>query len=107
MTIAERPFALTVDASVVGSAAVVRLWGDLDLVSAPKLDACLLALAGDDVIVDLAEVTFMDTTGLDAIVVANRRANVAGRLFVLRAPSHHVMRVLEVTGLDRAVTFET
>jgi anti-anti-sigma factor len=51
-----------------------------------------------DLIVDLAELTFMDSTGIHAILQATERLEPGGSV-VLRSPRPEVMRVLEIAGL--------
>ena len=51
------------------------------------------------VVVDLAELTFMDSTGLSALVVAKNRMESDGDVLMLTRPRPNVRRVLEITGL--------
>jgi anti-sigma B factor antagonist len=81
---------------------VVRLDGELDLATAPDLDACLqqLAAAGSvRLLLDLSKVDFCDSTGLNRIVAAARRSAEAGGWLRLAAPQPQLLRVLELTGL--------
>jgi anti-anti-sigma factor len=74
---------------------VVR--GDVDLTSAPGvLDALLHADAGGPVALRLSEVTFMDSSGLRALLQA--RASMGWRLWLV-APSPPVRRLLAVSGV--------
>ena len=84
----------------------VDVTGELDMASAPELDACLLALADADVIVDLAGLTFMDSSGISVLIVAFKRSVKHGRTFVLRAPPAQVARVLQLSGTDQVFTIE-
>jgi anti-sigma B factor antagonist len=81
----------------------VRLSGELDIATAGRAeDELRRAEAGEpDVLaVDLAGLTFMDSTGLRLIVAAASRARAADRrLVVVRGPDP-VHRVLELTGLE-------
>src|SRR5437016_5596808 len=86
-----------------GDAVVVRLAGELDLYNAEDARAALTEASGrspERVVVDLGEVTFVDSTGLGVLVEArtklpNRRA------LLLAAPQIETRRALEVSGLDR------
>lgn len=85
-------------------AAVVQLFGELDLASAPELQACLgEVVAGTDpevvLYVDLAELSFCDSTGISALVRAANAIRRNGRRLVLRRPRPGVRRVLEITGV--------
>lgn len=52
-------------------------------------------------LVDLGGVTFMDSTGLNALLLARTEAARAGTTLHLARPSHTVARVLEITGADQ------
>ncbi len=86
-----------------GDAIVVDLAGELDLYNAHLAREALLEAAErspERLVVDLSEVTFIDSTGLGVLVetrtrLANRRA------FLLVAPGLETRRALEISGLDR------
>jgi hypothetical protein len=101
MTIADNPLAVSVDASIVGSPAVVRLTGELDMAYAPELDACLLAHADGDIIVDLAGLT---NHGFEWPQRPDRRSHtVSGTWTLTRAAgtAAQVGRLLKITGTDQ------
>jgi anti-sigma B factor antagonist len=81
----------------------MTLSGELDLYSARELEAAVLALSdrwpSAQVVLDVGEVTFVDSTGLGVIVRGMRRFRAHGGDVALRGPSHQTMRVLELTGL--------
>jgi anti-sigma B factor antagonist len=62
----------------------------------------------DALVLDLSGVTFMDSTGIGALVELAREAADAHRDFIISRPSKRVIRVLELTGLlqEWAVEFE-
>lgn len=81
---------------------VVTVVGDLDLTSAPALWARLvdeIAQGTTDIIVDMAEVTFVDCVGLSPLVGASIRLKHHGGLRV-RRPAPRVALVLRLTGLE-------
>ena len=84
-------------------AVVVRLRGELDVYNAGLLREALLESAGrggSRLVVDLQEVTFVDSTVLGVLVEA--RTHVPDRrAFLLAAAGFEVRRALEVSGLDR------
>jgi anti-sigma B factor antagonist len=85
-----------------GDVLVLSLAGELDLATAPVLrDALRRAVERSPkrLVVDLAEVTFVDSTVLGALVEA--RSALGGDAFALAAPGLEVRRALEVSGLDR------
>jgi anti-sigma B factor antagonist len=86
-----------------GDAIVVALTGELDLYNTPVVREALRGAAGRGprrLVVDLSDVTFVDSTALGAFVEA-RSALADGNAFVLAAPGLEVRRALEVSGLDR------
>jgi anti-anti-sigma factor len=85
-----------------GSRAVLTVRGELDAYSAPGLEDQVTRLLGDrvaDVVLDLSETGFLDSSGLRAILTAQRRLGESNGRLVLRAPSEPVTRLLEITGL--------
>ncbi len=82
----------------------LRVTGEIDLSTAPLLrEAALCALRhhSTTVDIDLSGVPFMDSTGLEVLLATRRRADLDGGRLRLIAPTSAVMRVIEVTGLDR------
>lgn len=88
---------------------VVRLAGELDLETTAELDRQLAVLDETPVphlLIDLAGVSFMDSTGLASIVRAHRAAEARGYPLVLRPGSNQVQRLFQLTGVDQRLTFE-
>jgi anti-sigma B factor antagonist len=54
---------------------------------------------GHAVVLDLAAVTFMDSTGLTTLMDARRQADDNGWSFAVRHPSPAVLRVFELAGV--------
>ena len=85
---------------------VLTLRGELDMSSAPLLVRELEAVEAEhprQILLDLAELSFMDVTGLRTILDAARRARRAGRAFVIANPLPHIIRLLELTAIDQTV----
>ena len=84
--------------------AVVALRGELDAADAAGVAAALAAVAvrGRAIIVDLAGLEFIDSSGLAALVLARKQARQAGGDLLLAAPQDQVLRVLAVTRLIEA-----
>ena len=81
---------------------VLRLSGSLDLASRGRLvDAANSELGAGrkDLVLDLAGIEFIDSSGIGAIVEVARAAEDADAEFALRAPSARVQRTLEIAGL--------
>jgi len=84
----------------------ITVSGEIDAHSAESF-ATALEAAGDDVetiVVDLRDVTFMDSSGLRVLVGAQQRSDGGGPNLVLRSPSHQIVRLLDLAGL--AETFD-
>ena len=88
----------------VDDTAVIRLQGDLDLATAPRVGQSLAsALDARPAVLalDLEELTFLDSTGIRVLIAAHRRAEGQGSRFILRSPQPPVLRTLKLTGVDR------
>jgi anti-sigma B factor antagonist len=81
-----------------GGHAVVALRGGLDLMDAPAVAAGPGAVAAREprIIVDLAELEFIDASGIAALVRGRRHARSAGGDVLLAAPQRLVRRVLAI-----------
>jgi anti-sigma B factor antagonist len=77
------------------------LVGEIDAHTAPELAARLDPLPGDgaDVVLDVAGIEFIDSSGLRVLIEAHQRAIAAGRRLVIRQPSASVRRLFEISGL--------
>ncbi len=77
--------------------------GELDIATAPELVDLLARLRyyGHAVVVDLAEVTFMDSTGLTTLMDAHFQAQRNGWSFSVQRPSPAVRRVFDLAGVGR------
>jgi anti-sigma B factor antagonist len=90
--------------SVVGQCAAVALSGECDLAARDECTATLMTAVqtAPTVVVDLAALTFLDSTGVHALVTAHRAAvERGGRLSVVNAagPVAHVLHITGVAGL--------
>ncbi|GAA6527521.1 STAS domain-containing protein [Intrasporangium sp. DVR] len=87
-----------------GDRTVVHLGGEIDVYTAPfvreKLDEQIHA-GRADLIVDLSEVTFLDSTGLGVLVGRLKFARTRGGSLRLVGTSERVLRVFAITGLDK------
>jgi anti-anti-sigma factor len=97
------PGELTIDISMSGQSARVALAGELDIATAPALEQKLGELPDDvgQVILDLRELAFIDSTGLRVVLgLANGFGVSNARVVVVRGPDP-VQRVFALTGADR------
>jgi len=81
--------------------------GDIDLVTVDGfcergLDAIAQA-DGRPVIIDVAAVTFIDSTGLGALVSINNAAAAAGTPLMLRAVPPRMASLLRITAIDTVI----
>jgi anti-anti-sigma factor len=77
--------------------------GELDLATAPDLDAVLVAQAGR-VIVDLRRLTFIDASGLRALLAADERSRQDG-MNLRFIPGELVRRLFEAAGMPDRLTY--
>jgi anti-anti-sigma factor len=91
-----------------GNRSVLSLNGSLDLATRDLLKehAAAALSAQQELVLDLSEVTFFDSSGLGALVEVAGDAQDAGAPFALRNPSDRVMRVLTIAGLTDAWPIE-
>jgi anti-anti-sigma factor len=85
-----------------GNRAVLTVRGELDAYSAPGLEdqiGRLMSEQVEEVVLDLSQTAFLDSSGLRAILTAQRRLTENNGRMALRAPSEAVSRLLEITGL--------
>lgn len=86
---------------------VLALEGELDLATVPDLTARLCELHDDQperIVLDLRALSFMDSTGLAAIIDANLHSRRDGRRLELICDGGQAGRLLQLTGVDRQLT---
>lgn len=87
----------------------VRPSGDFDLMAVEPFDVEVdraAVLAGDRVVVDLRALTFIDSSGLRALLAANERLAARGVSVRFVRPPQQLWRVFSVTGIDRLLPFD-
>lgn len=77
--------------------------GELDLAASTCLRAAVVEACNEGlpVVVDLTDVTYLDSAALAVLVAAHRLLQADGCHLTLRGASSRVQRVLEITGLRR------
>lgn len=86
---------------------VVAASGEIDVATAPALREQLTSLVEDgksQLVVDLEEVDFIDSTGLGVLVGAIRRARAADGDLRLVCTNSRLLKVFDVTGLGAVFT---
>ena len=83
---------------------VITLSGELDLATAPAADEVFERLPepAGDVVVDMSELTFMDSSGLTVLLMAVNR----GHALRLRRPSSIIRDLIAASGLDETLPIE-
>jgi anti-sigma B factor antagonist len=79
----------------------------LDSNVAPALKSELITLHAEgirNIILDLAEVKYTDSSGLSALLVGNRILQEDGGVFVLAALSDHTMKLIKISQLDSVLS---
>ncbi|HEY0450845.1 STAS domain-containing protein [Actinophytocola sp.] len=96
------PFGVTVNVEHRAGAVVLRVGGELDMLTTPKLQASIADALLDQpavLVLDLAKVTFLASSAMAAIVEAHQAG--ADRTAVrVVAGGRETARPLEVAGLD-------
>ena len=109
MSAAARP-TLRVTTTSTGPTTVVHLAGDLDVATAGQLRGHLLDVLHKGVVrrlvLDLGALEFMDVTGLNVVVDAQRAVSGDGGTLALRHPRPLVLRMLKLLALDEVVPVE-
>ena len=90
-----------------GRAPTVVVKGEIDWATAPRLRSCLEeagALAPAEVVLDMTELTFIDSANLGVLAVAHKALAAQGsRLVVTNAPPAAIM-VFRLSGLEQMLT---
>ena len=90
------------DVTSTGAIWVVRVAGEVDIATAPRLAATfdtVIEAVPSRVLVELDDVTFLDSSGIRALVLAQRRLDEVGASFVIDGMSEAVKHVLEIAGV--------
>jgi anti-sigma B factor antagonist len=91
-----------------GDYTIMSVAGEIDVHTAPRLQGALAeALGGQDpvrIVVDMCGVGFCDSTGLNVLLAAQRRAREGGGELELAGPRPAIRKVLQLTGLQTVLT---
>ena len=104
----QQDFIFEIDTSVTAGQYVLSLKGELDLNECPQLEAALLEAEQshtERIVVNLDELTFVDSSGLAVLVHAATRSATNGDQLRITPGRDHVGRVLRLTGLDTVLPF--
>jgi anti-sigma B factor antagonist len=87
---------------------VIELGGELDLSGVARVSevfASALKSGAAGIVLDLRELEFLDSTGVHAILTAERSASARNRSFVIIRGSRQVQRIFEVSGVAGRLAF--
>lgn len=93
---------LSIHVHVIDDVEVFELTGSLDIATSPTVRAALTSASergGHQLIVDLTQVDFLDSTGLGALIGGQRRAREFNGEVRLVAKEGQILRLLRITGL--------
>ena len=86
-----------------GDSVRILVRGELDIATVPQLNAALGSVEGNghrEIVLDLEALTFMDASGLSAILTSHRRSVAAGKAFTVTSCRGIVARVFRLTGQE-------
>jgi anti-anti-sigma factor len=92
------PQPLEIEITAEHATCLLRVAGEVDLATAPQLAAELAKIDGD-VLVDLAAVTLLDSSGIGALVHAWKDLAASGRTLRTRSEQDIVWRTMQVSGV--------
>lgn len=105
------PLRLGIDVQRVSGFPVLSVSGEIDIYTAPLFKQAVVRLVSEgnnDVIIDLTNVTFMDSSGFGTLLGATRRLRPSGGGLYLAGPNSTIQRMLRLTRLDTIMRiFET
>ena len=81
----------------------IALAGDIDVAADPQIRAALaraLARTGSHLIIDLSATSFLDSTGINTLVLAHKAAQAAAVRLIVQPGPPAVMRTLRIAGID-------
>ena len=94
---------------VVGDLGIIGVRGELDHLQAGGLQAAVEGALQDgarSLVIDCTEVSFVDSTGVSALVDAHQKASLRFGTVTIRNAGTFLLRVLEMAELDRVLLFD-
>ncbi|MDG9709573.1 STAS domain-containing protein [Streptomyces sp. DH10] len=98
----QRPVGLSVVSSSTDGIRVLTLAGEIDHHTGDQLRQALdvADAARPRIVVDMQQVTFMDSTGINILIAAHQAVTAAGGWLRLAGPADSVLRTLQLVGVD-------
>lgn len=94
----------------VDGQAVVTVWGEVDIATAPQLWRALETVLDEGqrrLVLDFANLRFIDASGLRVIAAAQERCRAAGGELAVRSASAFTLKLFRITGMDKTLRIET
>jgi anti-sigma B factor antagonist len=85
---------------------LITVSGEVDLATSPDLDTAIIAAiesGSSSLVIDLTDVSFMDSSGLGVIVRGLKRCREADKDLDLVITNERVLKVFGITGLDQVI----
>jgi anti-sigma B factor antagonist len=85
---------------------LITVSGEVDLATSPDLDTAIIESVDSEassIVIDLTDVSFMDSSGLGVIVRGLKRCREADKDLDLVITSDRVLKVFGITGLDQVI----
>ena len=92
-----------------GDRHTIALRGELDIASAGEVEQELMRVEATDataIVLDLTELSFIDSTGVRMLLMADARSRGDSCRLTLRRPPAAVVRVLSLAGVDERLPFD-
>jgi anti-sigma B factor antagonist len=95
---------LSISSDARGELTIVHVGGEIDVYTAPVLRERLdehISEGRHHLVVDLEDVSFMDSTGLGVLVGRLKLVRIKNGTLRLVCPSERILKVFSITGLDK------
>ena len=103
-----RPARFTVEGEPRGDAVLLKMTGELDIATVPQAERAIedaFAAGGGQLIVDLRELAFIDSSGLRLFILVAERARAQDWQLTIVRPPEPVRTVFRLTGADGNLPF--
>ncbi len=100
---------LRVEHLVSGDTAAITAVGEIDLATVNKLRSAITTVLAADVrhvVLDLDQVTYIDSSGLGTMVGAHKRITASEGTLTIRCSQPRVLRLFRITGVDRVLKID-
>ena len=100
-----RPVDFDVETSEMSGATVLTLRGEIDVYTAPRLRQSLVDVVdagATNLIVDMGQVDFLDSTGLGVLVDGLKRVKAKDGTLAIVATEGKILKIFDITGLNKA-----